>query len=131
MRARSCVTCWPPIGIIAVWSNCPSAKTAMPVVPPPMSSTVAPSCFSSSTSVAMPAAIGEEAIKQIKIVELIAAAIDKGNIKIVPDVLVAGGGNATDGLMAMLTKLLPGVDLPALIKRPVPTTPVVPHEPKA
>jgi hypothetical protein len=37
------------------------------------------------------AAIGEEAIKQIKIVELIAAAIKNGKIKIVPDVLVTGG----------------------------------------
>jgi regulator of protease activity HflC (stomatin/prohibitin superfamily) len=63
-------------------------------------------------------AIGEDAIKQIKIVELIAAAIDKGNIKIVPDVLVTGGGNATDGLMGMLTKLLPGIDVSALLKKP-------------
>jgi uncharacterized membrane protein YqiK len=68
-------------------------------------------------------AIGEEAIKQIKIVELIATAIDKGNIKIVPDVLVAGGGNATDGLMGMLTKLLPSIDVPALLKKPKPTVP--------
>jgi uncharacterized membrane protein YqiK len=64
------------------------------------------------------AAIGEEAIKQIKIVELISAAIQNGNIKIVPDVLVTGGGNAGDGLMGMLTKLLPGVDIAALVKRP-------------
>jgi regulator of protease activity HflC (stomatin/prohibitin superfamily) len=64
------------------------------------------------------AAIGEEAIKQIKIVELIAAAIQSGKIKIVPDVLVSGGGNAGDGLMGMLTKLLPGVDLNALIHKP-------------
>jgi regulator of protease activity HflC (stomatin/prohibitin superfamily) len=63
-------------------------------------------------------AIGEEAIKQIKIVELIAAAIENGNIKIVPDVLVTGGGNAADGLMGMLTKLLPGVDIPGLLKKP-------------
>ena len=28
-----------------------------------------------------------------------------------PDVLVTGGGNAADGLMGMLTKLLPGVDI--------------------
>lgn len=62
-------------------------------------------------------AIGEEAIKQIKIVELISAAIENGNIKIVPDVLVSGGGNAADGLMGMLTKLLPGVDIPALVKK--------------
>ncbi len=66
-------------------------------------------------------AIGEDAIKQIKIVELIAAAIEKGTIKVVPDVLVAGGGNATDGLMGMLTKLLPGIDLPALLKKPAAT----------
>jgi hypothetical protein len=39
-------------------------------------------------------AIGEEAIKQIKIVELIATAIDHGKIKVVPDVLVTGGGHA-------------------------------------
>ena len=76
-------------------------------------------------------AIGEDAIKQIKIVELIAAAIEKGHIKIVPDVLVAGGGNATDGLMGMLTKLLPGVDFPALIKKPTPAAPAVPKEPIA
>ena len=76
------------------------------------------------------AAIGEEAIKQIKIVELIATAIEKGHIKIVPDVLVAGGGNASDGLMAMLTKLLPGLDLPALAKRPLPPTPAITQEPK-
>jgi hypothetical protein len=50
-------------------------------------------------------AIGEEAIKQIKIV---------------PDVLVTGGGSAGDGLMGMLTKLLPGVDLGALGKKTVP-----------
>lgn len=64
-------------------------------------------------------AIGEEAIKQIKIVALIAAAIQNGNIKIVPDVLVTGGGNAADGLMGMLTKLLPGIDIPGLLKKPV------------
>lgn len=64
-------------------------------------------------------AIGEEAIKQIKIIELIAAAIEKGSIKIVPDVLVTGGGNAADGLMGMLTKLLPGIDISALLKKPV------------
>ena len=63
------------------------------------------------------AAIGEEAIKQIKIVELIAAAVDHGKIKVVPDVLVTGGGNAGDGLMGMVTKLLPGVDLPALLRK--------------
>jgi len=66
------------------------------------------------------AAIGEEAIKQIKIVELISAAIQNGNIKIVPDVLVTGGGNAADGLMGMLTKMLPGVDVASLLKKPVP-----------
>ena len=59
-------------------------------------------------------AIGEDAIKQIKIVELISAAIENGHIKIVPEVLVTGGGNAADGLMGMLTKLLPGVDLASL-----------------
>ena len=69
------------------------------------------------------AAIGEEAIKQIKIVELIAAAIENGNIKIVPDVLVTGGGNAADGLMGMLTKLLPGVDLNAMLKKSIPGAP--------
>lgn len=63
------------------------------------------------------AAIGEDAIKQIKIVELISSSIEKGKIKIVPDVLVAGGGNATDGLMGMLTKLLPGIDVSALLKK--------------
>jgi regulator of protease activity HflC (stomatin/prohibitin superfamily) len=62
-------------------------------------------------------AIGEEAIKQIKIVELIAAAIQNGNIKIVPDVLVTGGGTAGDGLMGQLSRLLPGVDLNALVKK--------------
>jgi len=62
-------------------------------------------------------AIGEEAIKQIKIVELIAAAIENGKIKIVPDVLVSGGGTAGDGLMGQLTRLLPGVDLGALVKK--------------
>jgi hypothetical protein len=50
-------------------------------------------------------------------VELIAAAIQNGQIKIVPDVLVTGGGSAGDGLMGMLTKLLPGVDLNALVKK--------------
>lgn len=62
-------------------------------------------------------AIGEEAIKQIKIVELIAASIQEGKIKIVPDVLVSGGGNAGDGLMGQLTRLLPGVDLNALVNK--------------
>ncbi len=66
-------------------------------------------------------AIGEEAIKQIKIVELISAAIENGSIKIVPDVLVTGGGSATDGLMGMLTKLLPGVDIQGLLKKTVPS----------
>ena len=60
---------------------------------------------------------GEDAIKQIKIVELISAAIENGKIKIVPDVLVSGGGNATDGLMGQLTKLLPGVDLSGLANK--------------
>ena len=64
-------------------------------------------------------AIGEDAIKQIKIVELIAAAIQNGNIKIVPDVLVAGGGTATDGLMGMVAKLLPGIDISKILKTPV------------
>jgi regulator of protease activity HflC (stomatin/prohibitin superfamily) len=62
-------------------------------------------------------AIGEEAIKQIKIVELIAA-MENGQIKIVPDVLVNGGGNAADGLMGMLTKIMPGIDLSAFSKKP-------------
>jgi regulator of protease activity HflC (stomatin/prohibitin superfamily) len=66
-------------------------------------------------------AIGEEAIKQIKIVELIAAAIETGKIKIVPDVLVTGGGSATNGLMGMLTKLLPGIDVSALLKKSDPS----------
>jgi len=35
-------------------------------------------------------------------------------------VLVTGGGNAADGLMGMLTKLLPGVDIPALLKKQAP-----------
>jgi hypothetical protein len=70
-------------------------------------------------------AIGEEAIKQIKIVELIATAIDHGKIKVVPDVLVTGGGNAADGLMGMLTKLVPGIDLPALLKKSALTAPGV------
>ena len=59
-RARSLVTCTPPTGSCAVCSSWPSANTAMPVVPPPMSITVAPSSRSSSTSVASPAAIGAE-----------------------------------------------------------------------
>jgi len=62
-------------------------------------------------------AIGEDAIKQIKIVELISAAIENGQIKIVPDVLVSGGGTAGDGLMGQLTRLLPGVDLNALVAK--------------
>jgi hypothetical protein len=53
----------------------------------------------------------------VRIVELIAAAVENGKIKIVPDVLVAGGGSTGDGLMGMLTKLLPGVDIPALVKK--------------
>lgn len=68
-------------------------------------------------------AIGEDAIKQIKIVELISTAIENGKIRIVPDVLVSGGGSAADGLMGMLTKLLPGVDIPTLMKKPVPSVP--------
>ena len=61
--------------------------------------------------------IGEEAIKQIKIVELIAAAIENGKIKIVPDVLVSGNGSAADGLMGQLARVLPGVDLSGLVKK--------------
>lgn len=60
-------------------------------------------------------AIGEDAIKQIKIVELVSAAIENGRIKIVPDVMVSGGGSAGDGLMAQLARLLPGVDLNGLL----------------
>jgi regulator of protease activity HflC (stomatin/prohibitin superfamily) len=60
-------------------------------------------------------AIGEDAIKQIKIVELISSAIQTGKIKIVPDVLVNGGGSAGDGLLAQLARLLPGVDVNGLI----------------
>jgi hypothetical protein len=56
-------------------------------------------------------------------VELIAAAIENGKIKIVPDVLVTGGGTAADGMMGMLTKLLPGVDIPTLLKKPVTSAP--------
>ncbi len=56
MRARSEVTCWPPIGITSAWTIWPSRNTAMEVTPPPMSITVAPSCFSSSVSTAMPLA---------------------------------------------------------------------------
>jgi regulator of protease activity HflC (stomatin/prohibitin superfamily) len=65
-------------------------------------------------------AIGEEAIKQIKIVELIAAAIQSGQIKIVPDVLVSGNGGAGDGLMGQLARLLPGMDLNGLVGKGVP-----------
>jgi len=74
------------------------------------------------------AAIGEEAIKQIKIVELIASAIQMGNIKIVPDVLVTGGGSAGDGLMGMLTKLLPGVDIAALLRKSAQAVPEPRHD---
>ncbi|CAK0765464.1 Band 7 domain-containing protein [Gammaproteobacteria bacterium] len=62
-------------------------------------------------------AIGEDAIRQIKIVELISTAVQNGHIKVVPDVLVTGGGNAAEGLMGMLTKLLPEADIPALLKK--------------
>ena len=48
---------------------------------------------------------------------MIATAIQNGQIKIVSDVLVTGGGIAGDGLMGMLTKLLPGVDLNALVRK--------------
>jgi uncharacterized membrane protein YqiK len=74
------------------------------------------------------AAIGEDAIKQIKIVELIAAAIENGHIKIVPDVLVTGGGNAVDGLMGILTKLLPGIDIAALQRNAAESTPATPSD---
>jgi hypothetical protein len=36
---------------------------------------------------------------------------------LVPDVLITGGGTAGDGLMGQLTRLLPGVDLNALVKK--------------
>ena len=49
--------------------------------------------------------------------ELIAAAIENGKIKIVPDVLVTGSGSAGDGLMGQLTRMLPGVDLGGLVKK--------------
>jgi hypothetical protein len=39
---------------------------------------------------------------------VIAAAIENGKTKIVPDVLVTGGGTAGDGLMGQLSGLLPG-----------------------
>ena len=63
--------------------------------------------------------------------ELIATAIQNGNIKMVPDIVVAGGGNVADGLMGMLTKLLPGVDLTALLNKRVPATPAKHQEPAA
>ncbi|MDA8413726.1 MAG: hypothetical protein M0023_08045 [Desulfobacteraceae bacterium] len=47
-------------------------------------------------------AVGEEANKQNKIV---------------PDVLVTGGGAAGDGLMGQLSRLPPGVDLGGLQKK--------------
>jgi regulator of protease activity HflC (stomatin/prohibitin superfamily) len=65
-------------------------------------------------------AIGEEAIKQIKIVELISNAIQNGQIKIVPDVLVTGNGSAGDGLLGQLARLLPGVDLNSLVSKGAP-----------
>jgi len=68
-------------------------------------------------------AIGEDAIKQIKIVELVSTAIENGKIKIVPDVMVSGGGNASDGLMGQLTRLMPGVDLSGMLKKVVPGAP--------
>ncbi|MDQ5985032.1 MAG: hypothetical protein CSYNP_00736 [Syntrophus sp. SKADARSKE-3] len=73
-------------------------------------------------------AIGEDAIKQIKIVELIAAAIENGKIKIVPDVLVTGGGSAADGLMGMMTKLLPGVDMGSFVKKAGTAAPETPEK---
>jgi hypothetical protein len=48
---------------------------------------------------------------------LIAAAIENGKIKIVPDLLITGGGTAGDGLMGRLTRLLAGVDLSGLLKK--------------
>jgi hypothetical protein len=47
------------------------------------------------------------------------AGIENGTIKIVPDVLVTGGGTAGDGLMGQLTRLLPGIDLSGLLKTSV------------
>lgn len=61
-------------------------------------------------------AIGKEAIQQIKVVELISNAIQAGQIKIVPDVLVTGGASAGDGFMAQLSRLLPGVDLGKILR---------------
>jgi regulator of protease activity HflC (stomatin/prohibitin superfamily) len=66
-------------------------------------------------------AIGEEAIKQIRIVELLANAIESGHIKIMPDVLVTGGGQPMDGLIGMLTRCLPGIDVAALLHKSLPS----------
>jgi hypothetical protein len=48
---------------------------------------------------------------------LIAVAVENGKIKIVPDLLITGGGTAGDGLMGRLTRLLAGVDLSGLLKK--------------
>lgn len=55
--------------------------------------------------------------------KLIAAAIENGKIKIVPDVLVTGGGSTGNGLMDMLTRLLPGTDLNGMLKKLIPAIP--------
>ena len=67
-----------------------------------------------------------QAIKQIKIVELISSAVEEGHTKIGPDVLVTGGGSASEGLMGIVTKLLPGVDISGLRKKPGPPGPEKP-----
>ncbi|MBE9608260.1 hypothetical protein INR99_02755 [Chitinilyticum litopenaei] len=61
-------------------------------------------------------ALGEDAIRSIKLVELISGAIERGQLKIVPDVMVSGSG-ASEGFMAQLARLLPGMDLGQLLAR--------------
>ncbi len=57
--AMSLVTCTPPMGRLSMCTSSPSKKTAMDVVPPPMSMQVTPSFFSSSTRHAKAEAYGD------------------------------------------------------------------------
>jgi hypothetical protein len=64
-------------------------------------------------------AMGQSNVAIIEVTKLLADALKDGKVKIMPEILITGGGNAADGLMAKLSNSLLGVNFGNLLKAKV------------